>query len=112
MNAIDEIIEQSIKIAQFNFDILDKIKDKSQYLMLDDLFDITKIFVSRKGTNIALGFTIDDFKKQDPEGYFNKIVKGFCQSLVDISQSPLSDTEKEQIKNILNNRIGFEENKG
>ena len=111
MNAIDEIIEQAIKIAQYNSDILNEIKNKAQYLMIDDLFEITKIFVSRKGANVASGFTIEDFKKADPEGYFKKITKGFCQALIDIAQEQLSDSEKEKIKNILQTRTGFEETK-
>lgn len=101
MNVLDEVIEESLKIAVENKELILEIKNKSQSLMIDDLFSITKIFVSRKGKNVASGFTLDDFKKADPEGYFNKIVKGFCKALIDISQNTLNENELKEILEIL-----------
>lgn len=101
MNVLDEVVEQALKIAVINKDLIQKIKDKSQSLMIEDLFNITKIFVSRNSKNVFSGFTLDNFKEADPEGYFNKIVKGFCQALIDISQSLLNESEKQQINDIL-----------
>lgn len=110
MNAIEQIIDESIKIAKKNSDILELIKLKSKDLMIEDLFEITKVFVSRKGKNVALGFTLENFQKTDPEGYFSKVVKGFCKALIDIGQTELSEEEKHIILNILNNRKSFKEN--
>ena len=101
MNVLDEVVEQALQIAVINKDLIQKIKDKSQSLMIEDLFNITKIFVSRNSKNVSSGFTLDNFKEADPEGYFNKIVKGFCQALIDISQSSVNESEKQQINDIL-----------
>lgn len=101
MNVLNEVLEESLKIATLNKDIILEIKSKSKNLMIEDLFYITKIFVSRKGKNVASGFTLEEFKKADPEGYFNKIIKGFCKSLLDLSQNPLNEKEKKEILEIL-----------
>ena len=111
MNAIEQIIEESIKISKNNQDILLAIKTKSKELMIEDLFEITKLFVAKKGKNVAQSFTIKEFEENDPEGYFNKIVKGFCRTLVDISQEELLQEEKDKILTILENRKSFETNK-
>lgn len=101
MNVLDEVVEQSLKIAVENKDLISEIKDKSKDLMIEDLFAITKIFVARKGKNVASGFSLENFKEADPDGYFNKIVKGFCQALIDMSQNPITDSEKQKIQQIL-----------
>lgn len=106
MNAIDEIIDESIKIAKNNLDVLNAIKDKAKDLLVEDLFEITKIFVSRKNP-ANRDFTLEQFKTEDPEGYFTKILKGFCVALVDISQVEISGEEREIIFKILNNREKF-----
>lgn len=110
MNVLEEVIDEALKNASENKDLIMEIKNKSKDLMIDDIFEISKIFVSRKGRNVASGFTIDQFKSADPEGYFNKIVKAFCKSLIDISQSPLTEDEKNKIKNILDNLKEKEKN--
>ncbi|MFN8576790.1 MAG: hypothetical protein U0354_08020 [Candidatus Sericytochromatia bacterium] len=101
MNVLDEVLEEVIKVATVNKKIILEIKSKSKSLMIEDLFNITKIFVSRNGKNVASGFTLEEFKKADPEGYFNKIIKGFCKSLIDLSQSSLNEKEEEEILQIL-----------
>ncbi len=108
MNVLDEVIETSLKIAVNNQDILEKIKEKSKNLMINNLFDIAKIFVARKSKNVAQGFDLEEFKKNDPDGYFNKIVKAFCQSLIDISQEPLNENEKEKILELLDKVVDQE----
>lgn len=102
MNVLDEVVEQALKIATHNKDILEEIQNKSKNLMIEDLFNITKIFVSRKSKSVSEGFTLEKFQKQDPDGYFNKIVKGFCQALIDMSQGSVDEIEKKGITEILN----------
>jgi hypothetical protein len=108
MNALDEIIDESIKIAKNNLDILEAIKDKAKDLMVEDLFEITKIFIKRKSSSQE-GFTLEQFKTEDPEGYFKKIVKGFCVALIEISQEEVSAEEREIIFKVLDNRKKFVE---
>lgn len=101
MNVLEEVIEEALKNASENKDLIIEIKNKSKSLMIEEIFSIAKIFVSRTSKNVSSGFTLEQFKEADPEGYFNKIVKAFCKALIDMSQNPLTLEEKEKIKEIL-----------
>jgi hypothetical protein len=106
MNAIDQIIEEAVKIAKYNQDVLVAIKDSAKDLMIGDLFEITRIFVSRKNPD-SESFTMEQFQKEDPEGYFQKIIKGFCAALVEISQGEISEKERGIIFKVLEDRKKF-----
>ncbi len=105
INGLDEIINESVKIAKMNLDVLEAIKNKSKDLMIEDLFEIARIFFIRKNPNSGI-FTIEDFIKEDPDGYFTKVLKGFCVSLIQISESEISREEKKIIFDILDKRAG------
>lgn len=105
LNGIEQVIDEAIKISITNQNILELIKNNSKYLFIEDYFEITKIFISKKNPNLMDNFTIEDFKKQDSDGYFQKILKGFCSALIDISQNELSINDKDLILNIIDKRV-------
>lgn len=104
MNGIDQIVDEAIKIACFNKDILELIKNNTKNFFIDDLFEITKIFINKKNPNIMQNFEIEDFKKEDPNGYFQKILKGFCSALIDLSQNEITLEDKNIIEKIISDR--------
>jgi hypothetical protein len=103
INGLDEIINEAIRIAKMNLDVLEAIKNKSKELMMEDLFEIARIFFVRKNPE-SQSFSLQDFMKEDPEGYFAKVLKGFCVSLIQISESDISNEEKQKIFDILAKR--------
>lgn len=108
MNGLEEVLKESQKITKFNQELLDKIVEKSQDLLLEDLFEITKIFVSKKNPEKFKTFTFQNFQESDPDGFFEKIFKGFCNALVEIVTTELLDSEKNRIEEIINNRRKYE----
>lgn len=108
MNELEEVIKEAKKIATVNQVLLEKIYEKSHDLLLDDLFEITKIFVSKKNPEKFKTFTLQNFQESDPDGYFEKIFKGFCNTLVEIGITDLLDPDKNRIDEIINNRKKYE----
>lgn len=108
MNGLEEVIKEAKKIATINQALLEKIYEKSPDLLLDDLFEITKIFVGKKNPEKFKTFTLKNFQESDPAGYFAKIFKGFCNTLVEIGTNELLDSDKNRIDEIINNRQKYE----
>lgn len=108
MNELEEVLKETQKIAKFNQDLLEKIIEKSQDLLLEDLFEITKVFVSKKNPEKFKAFTFQNFQEADPDGFLEKIFKGFCSALVEMVTTELLDSEKNRIEEIINNRRKYE----
>jgi hypothetical protein len=101
MNGLEEILKETLKIATVNKDIIEKIELNIKELLLIDIFEITKVFVSRKDPSAFVDFTLEKFKEQDPEGHFQKVLQGFCSALIDISQNEINEAEKNRILAII-----------
>lgn len=110
MNELKEVIKEAKKIAMVNQVLLEKLYEKSPDFLLDDLFEITKIFVGKKNPEKFKTFTLQNFQESDPDAYFEKIFKGFCNALVEIGTNELLDSDKNRIDEIINNREKYEQN--
>lgn len=110
MNGLDLIIKELLVKNTKNTLLLEKIAEKTQSLLIEEIFEITKIFVARNAPIKFESFTLKTFQDNDPDGYFQKILKGFANALIDISETDLSKGEEERINYILDNVKIYDKN--
>ena len=101
MNVLEQFLRDVMDNATMNTDLLREIHKHMKELVVEDLFEITRIFVARKGEHVAKGFTLEQFKTEDPDGYFTKVMKGFGISMMSLAQSEVTISEREQIIKVL-----------
>jgi len=103
MNGISEILAEVLKINGKNKEIISAINEKINILLLEDFFEIAKIFFLKQNPHLT-DFSLQDFMDQDSDGYFQKVIKGFCVGLEYLLEHEITETEKKQIYHILERR--------
>ncbi|MFN8672420.1 MAG: hypothetical protein U0457_10140 [Candidatus Sericytochromatia bacterium] len=101
MNELNLLINEVLKVAKYNLDILENINKNIEKLLLEHIFEITKIFVFRNKKTSGDDFNLAKFQENDPYGYIQKIMKGFANALFEIGEKELLEEERNKIFGIL-----------